>query len=245
MTILSVQDLAIYAPDLDLDSPQAAILKAQLLAEGPKGAKRPLEKREFTETPRASNDGIIRLSRWPIDQTATVTVQVRGNNSYSTLWGNSFTWETIPNTEYSVDYELCEITIPSLAGITASQFSLTGSSYYGHAFQGATQFGRSSRKRQTQERFPFQVRVTYTAGFDFQADPLDPEAQDIKVALTSILELQNSSLASGVKQFNITDFVSGTAGADIAQLTASSQGKTLMEDFLDVFKQYCPKEYAT
>ena len=245
MTILSVQDLATYVPDLELDSPMAAILKAQMMAEGPKGAKRPLEKREFTETPRASNDGIIRLSRWPIDPNLPITVQVRGNNSYSTLGINSFEWQTIPNTEYSVDVEACEITVPSLAGITASQFSLVGSSYYGHGFQGATQFGRSSRKRQTQERFPFQVRVTYTAGFDFQVDPLDPEARDIKIALAAILELQQSPLATGVKQFNITDFVSATSGADVAQLTASSQGKTLMEDYLDVFKQYCPKEYAT
>ena len=243
MPILSVQDLAIYAPDLDLDSPQAAIFKAQLLAEGPKGSKRPLEKREFTETPRASNDGIIRLSRWPIDPNATIIVQVRGNNSHSSLGVNSFSWETIPDTEYSIDVEVCEITVPSLAGITASQFSLVGSSYYGHGFQGST--GRPGRRRQTQERFPFQVRVTYTAGFDFQADPLDPEAQDIKVALAAVLELQNSSIAGGVKQFNITDFMSGTMGADVAQLTASSQGKTLMEDYLDVFKQYCPKEYAT
>ncbi|EKU98034.1 hypothetical protein Lepto7375DRAFT_7293 [Leptolyngbya sp. PCC 7375] len=242
MTILSVQDLAIYVPGLDLDSPQAAILKAQMLAEGPKGAKRPLEKREFTETPRASNDGIIRLSRWPIDPDSPITVQVRGNNSYSTLGVNSFEWQTIPDDQYSVDVEVCEITIPSLTGITASQFSLVGSSYYSHAYPGTTPYGR---KRQTQERFPFQVRVTYTAGFDFQADPLDPDAQEIKVALASILELQNSSFASGVKQFNITDFVSATAGADLAQLTASSQGNTLMGDYLDVFKQYCPKEYAT
>ena len=179
---------------------------------------------QYTESPRAPIDGIIRLSRWPIDPKSPTVVEVRGNNSYTTIGSTSFNWEIIPPSEYTVDVELCQITVPSLAGITTSHFSLVGSTYYGNAFQGATRFGRPTRRRQTQERFPYQIRVTYTAGFDFLADQLTEQAQEIQYALASIISLQNSPLATGVKQFNITDFVSATAGSDLAQLTASSHG---------------------
>lgn len=237
MAILSVQDLAVYAPNLDLDSPQTAILKAQMLAEGPNGSNRPLEKQPYTETPLVSSDGIIRLSRWPIDETEDVVVQIRGPRNSSRV-SNLYDWTVLDPTNYSVDYELFEITVDSILGGVSSDFSLTGNSNYGIANVG---YRNRSSVRRTQNS---SVKVTYTAGFDFLANPLDPRAQLLKMALASVLDIQNSSLSTGVKQFNVSDFMSGTRGADLIQQSVSSHGRTVMQEYLDIFKQFCPREYA-
>lgn len=230
MAILSLQDLAVYAPDVDADN--GAILKAQMIAEGPNGAHRPLSKTSFTETPRLTN-GIARLTRFPIDTLVALVVQTRGTTRFST----NDTWQTIPVTDYTLDAELGELRIEHLFSSSESSFSLYGG---GSTYNN---YPRMSRRAQRRNTGP-EVRVTYTAGFDFQATPETSEVQQIKSALAAIVGLQTSTLSTGLKQDTITDFRSQTYGADVAQLTATGQGSTLMGDYLAVFRQYRPKEYG-
>lgn len=230
MAILSLQDLSTYAPDIDVDV--SGIFKAQMIAEGPQGAHRPLEKTPFTETPRLMN-GIARLTRFPIDTTIALVVQTRGITRFSV----NDTWQTIPDTGYTLDAELGELRIEQLFGTSESRFSLRGGGAYNNY---PRQRGRGISFRSVGP----EVRVTYTAGFDFQATPESHEVQQIKAALAAIVTLQTSNLSTGLKQETITDFKSETYGADVAQLTATSSGSTLMQDNLAVFRQYRPREYG-
>lgn len=227
MAILSLQDLAVYAPDVDADN--GAILKAQMIAEGPNGAHRPLSKTSFTETPRLTN-GIARLARFPIDTSVALVVQTRGTTRFSV----NDTWQTIPASDYALDAELGELRIEHLFGYSESSFSVYG---------GGAAYNNYPRRTQRRNTGP-EVRVTYTAGFDFQATPETPEVQQIKAALAAIAGLQTSTLSTGLKQDTITDFRSQTYGAEVAQLTATGQASTLMGDYLAVFRQYRPREYG-
>lgn len=240
MPLLTTADLAqLSVETLDLQNQQAGIYKAESLAQGPLGANRPLSKEQFTETPRASRDGIIRLSRWPIDTDSPVTVQVRGVPGHRQSTTDSLAFETLDESEFTVDAELYQITIPRLSGISRSNFSFSPS----YGYRNSRNF-HSYTPRSHQCPTPFQVKVTYTAGFDFQAVPMSQPVLAMKLALIEIIKLQSSSLSAGIKQYSITDFVSATAGADVAQLVASSQSSTLLEDQLSIFKKYCPRSYA-
>lgn len=243
MTILSAQDLAIYAPELDLDpgAINAAILRAQMLAEGPRGAHRPLSKQEFTETPTLGSNATLRLSRWPIDTDATLTVQVRRSNAGHNAYAYDNDWVTLADGDYVLDAELGEIYIESLAGSGAvsSQFSLVGG--LGNYPLGGHQAGSFRRRARPQ---PPRVKVTYTAGFDFQADPLSADALRIKVAVAAIAEVQQSPLRKGLRQEVLTGFKSVTYESDIASLTATRPGEGLMDDNLAILREYCAREGA-
>lgn len=243
MAILSPQDLAIYAPELDLDpgAINAVILRAQTLAEGPQGAHRPLSKQEFAETPILGSNATLRLSRWPIDTNATVTVQVRRSNSGHNAYAYDNNWVTLASGDYVLDEELGEIYIESLAGSGAasSQFSLIGGlGNYPVAGHQAGSFRRRARPQ------PPRVKVTYTAGFDFQADPLSTDALRIKVAVAGIAAIQQSSLRKGLRQEVLTGFKSVTYDADVADLTAAQPGKGLMHETLQILREYRSREGA-
>jgi hypothetical protein len=241
LAILTPTDLALLAPELDVDpgSITATIQQAQMFVEGPDGANRPLEIHEFTETPVLNGRGFCKLSRLPIIESeyTPVTVAIRGQRLLSSfgfpLSNNQ--WVVLPQEKYEFDYELGEVRLLN------GNFNGSNSSWsaYGR--------GRSSSRpfrRPTQERQPAEMRITYTTGFDFQAANLSHEAQQIKYATAGIAKLQQSPLATGLKQYNMTDFYSVTYGADSASLTASSQTRTLMQDLLMIVKKYRPREFA-
>lgn len=244
MAILNVQDLAIYTPELDLDpgALQAVIWKAEMLAQGPQGSQRPLSKQPFTETPRVGGNGIARLTRWPIDPDADFIVETRYYATNRTVHSHSNDWVAIEESEYTRDLELGEVSIHGLIGHAENTFSTLAGRGLNHP--GISGY-RSRSAVATRQAYQPQVRVTYTAGFDFQANPLSEEAVQIKMAVASILSLQQSPLASGIKQHTLTDFYSTTTGADVAQLTATSQGSTLMSDYLAILRQYRAREFTT
>ena len=228
MAIVSVQELASAFPDLDLDNVQSSIMSAQILAEGINGANRPLEKTVYTETPRFNYEGIVRLARYPIDQSADLTVSIRTNADQG--------FQLLDEASYVVDYELEQIQLINLPRLPASNFSVFRSSHFSNR--------NYLRRRRTQTQ-GYEIKVTYTAGFDFFESPLSPEAQEIKQALLEIVQLKNSQFSSGLKQFNVTDFVSNTFSAELAKLAVTAPGNTILQDYLDVFKRYRPKEFVT
>ena len=242
MAILSAADLAIYAPDVDLDPQQvqSAILRAQMIAEGPSGAHRPLAKQSFTETPMATGNAIARLSRLPIDESVPPVILIRGNktSSYFGVGSNPNEFiELVEDEDFVLDYELGEIQFRNISLAAETRFSILGATARHY-------MGYGGRRRLSNKRTNIEIKATYTTGFDFQANPLDPRAEEIKIALGAIIGLQNSSLASGVKQFNYTDFMSGTLSSDLVQLTTTQMGRTPMEDYLEIFRQYRPRTFA-
>lgn len=243
MTILSAQDLAIYAPELDLDpgAISAAILRAEMLAEGPQGAHRPLSKQEFVESPPLGSNATLRLSRWPIDVNATITVEVRRSNSGHNTYAYNNNWVALGIGDYVIDPELGEIYIESLAGsgATSAQFSLIGGLGNYPTSHQAGSFRRRARPQ------PPRVKVIYTAGFDFQANPLSADALKIKVAVAAIASVQQSALSKGLRQEVLTGFKSVTYEADIAQLTAARPSEGLMDENLAILREFRSREGAT
>jgi hypothetical protein len=256
LAILTPTDLALLAPELDVDpgSITAIIQQAQMMIEGPDGANRPLEIQEFTETPVLNGKGFCKLSRLPViegedtvvDDEVTVpnptpvTVAIRGQRMLASfgLPLSDNQWVTLTEGgEYEVDYNLGEIRL--LHGNFSGHYS-SWSAY------GGRRSNYSSRpfRRPTQERQPAEMRITYTTGFDFQAANLSHEAQQIKYATAGIAKLQQSPLASGLKQYLMNDFYSVTYGAEAAGLTATSQERTLMQDLLMIVRKYRPREFA-
>ena len=244
MAILTPADLAVLAPDLDVDpgSVNAIIQQAQMIAEGPDGACRPLEIQEFTETPVLNGRGFCKLSRLPIleGEAYPVTVEIRGRRMLANfglpLADNQ--WVSLSeNSDYEVDYVLGEIRIlhANAGGIDSTW------SYYGGR---RSIYSTRPFRRPTQERTAPEMRIKYTTGFDFQANPLSHDAQQIKYAVAAIAKLQQSPMASGIKQYNLNDFYSVTLGSDTASMLTSGEGKTLLQDLLMVVKKYRPREFA-
>lgn len=254
MAILTPTDLALLAPDLDLDpgAIMSTIQQAQMIIEGPDGANRPLEIQEFTETPVLNGRGFCKLSRLPIvegqdtvvDGVVTVpnptpvTVAIRGERMmYSFGFGTPLSdnqWVVLDPAYYEVDYVIGEIRL------------LWGNMAYNNwsAYGRRSHYSTRPFRRPTQERKPAELRVTYTTGFDFQAANLSHEAQQIKSAVAAVAKLQQSPLISGLRQYSLNDFYSVTYGSDGAQMGASSQDRTLLQDLLMVVRKYRPREFA-
>jgi hypothetical protein len=256
LAILTPTDLALLAPELDIDpgSILATIQQAQMIIEGPDGANRPLEIQEFTETPVLNGRGFCKISRLPIIEgedtldeegevvtpnPTPVTVAIRGDRMIHSFGftgiANDNQWITLDPDYYEVDYVLGEIRL--LWG-NYSTYSSWGS--YGRR----SNYSTRPFRRPTQERHPAEMRITYTTGFDFQASNLSHEAQQIKYATAGIAKLQQSPLISGLKQYNLNDFYSVTYGSDGAQMGATSQDRTLLQDLLMVVRKYRPREFA-
>jgi hypothetical protein len=254
LAILTPTDLALLAPDLDLDpgAIMATIQQAQMIIEGPDGANRPLEIHTFTETPVLNGRGFCKLARLPIIQgqdtvvegvvtvpnPTPVTVSIRGDRMmYAFGFGSSMSsnqWLLLNSTQYEVDYELGEIRL--LWG----NMSYNNWSAYGRRSHYSTRPGR----RPTQERHPSEMRISYTTGFDFQAANLSHEAQQIKYATAGIAKLQQSPLATGMSSYKLEHFYSVNFSSDNALMAASGKDKTLLQDLLMIVKKYRPREFA-
>jgi len=244
VAILTPTDLALLAPDLETEPGQvnAIIQQAQMMVEGPNGANRPLEIQEFTETPVLNGRGYCKLSRLPIleGEAYPVTVEIRGRRMLANfgipLADNQ--WITLSeNSDYEVDYVLGEIRIlhANAGGIDSTW------SYYGGR---RSIYSTRPFRRPTEERTAPEMRIKYTTGFDFQSESLSHDGQQIKYATAAIAKLQQSPLASGLKQYMLNDFYSVTYSADSASMMTSGADKTLLEDLLMVVKKYRPREFA-
>ena len=246
MAILTPTDLVKLAPELEIDSGaiNSAILTAQMIAESPMGANRPLEEQRFVETPILNGKGIIKLSRLPINNTVQKTpiVSIRGRRLLASfgLPLSDNQWIVLnPSTDYEFDYQLGEVRILSanLAGLTTESWGLGSAArarYSGRPF-----------RRPTQAHEKSEMKVEYTTGFDFKAVPIDPRAQEIKIALISILKLQRSPMASGMKQYTLNNFYSVLYGSEATNVNTSSTDSTLLQDVLMVLKRYRPREFVS
>jgi len=235
MAILTPTDLATLAPELDIDpgAINSVILTAQMIAEGPDGANRPLEKHIYTETPLLNSNGIVKLSRLPITDDTTPIVEIRGKRLLASfgLPVNDTEWITlVENSDYMFDAALGEVKLnrANLSGVTSSSWARYGRHY-----------GRPTQRREATE-----LKVTYTTGFDFQANPLSYEAQQIKIAVIGVAKLQQSPMASGIKQYSVTGFYSVALASETAGITATSGDRTLMQDLLMVLRKYRPREFT-
>jgi hypothetical protein len=144
-----------------------------------------------------------------------------------------------PATDYEFDYQLGEVRILSanLAGLTTESWGLGSAArarYSGRPF-----------RRPTQAHEKSEMKVEYTTGFDFKAVPIDPRAQEIKIALISILKLQRSPMASGMKQYTLNNFYSVLYGSEATNVNTSSTDSTLLQDVLMVLKRYRPREFVS
>lgn len=110
--ILTDSDRTKYFPDVTLtgDALDGAILRAQAIAQSPRGANRVLEVRPYVLRRPVFGGGKVFLSYWPI---VTVhLVEGRLTSSSSDSWGRPYyptDWETIPVGEYELDPVLAEL----------------------------------------------------------------------------------------------------------------------------------------
>lgn len=175
MAILSLADLAIYAPTVTITGPAltGAILRAQILAEGPMGAHRPLELQQFIETKRLNVKlGTCLLSYTPVAVVPAPVIEIRQGNyvdSYGREHGIT-DWEVVSANGYQIDPETSTLNL------------LLGS---------LDDYGRLSA------RYPNEARLTYTSGFDFTLSTT--KINEIKAAVGAILEY--TSALGGQRQY--------------------------------------------
>lgn len=162
MSILTEIDRAIYFPDVPLqgEALDGLIQRAQMLAEGPQGANRPLEITPFKEIVRMNVSlQTARLTFAPLALTPAPVVEAR-RKTHRDNFGRvhpTTAWVTLTEGEgYIIDEESGEI-------------HLSLDSQLG--------FGRSV--------FFTELRVTYTSGFDTTQDTY--EVRQLKAAVGSIL----------------------------------------------------------
>lgn len=224
--ILTTEDRATYFPGLSADVTTAqlnlALIQGQMIAESPEGANRPLEKQSFTDILNLNSNGRVFLSRFPIATSPTLSLQIRGGEYGN--FGINFTgvdWQDIDAETYRIDYDLGEITILNQTAFTiwnGVTSSLTGSPWV------------SAKRRPTKRFNRPQVRVVYTAGYDFSVDTAD--TLRIKSALAGLVNLRFSKFFSeGVKEFTLENFYSVSYGA-------STDVKSASEQYMQVFRQY-------
>lgn len=220
MAILTPADLTTFAPGVSIASALGAISQAQVTAEGPAGANRPLEKQAFTEILKVSSVRLqsLYLTRLPIDFGATITIQVRMGNvlqSYGrpVALGN---WQTLSSDQYNLD--------------PTGQLSLNiGASN----FVGSSGFYRG----RSQSRISTEVRATYTTGLDFSESSAEITA--LKYALGHVITFQSSlGFNSGVSEIDIfrkikTKFLTPEGNSNSSSRTPA--------DLLFPFKRFQPR----
>jgi hypothetical protein len=169
MSILSEDDLDIYFPSGLVDIAKLPDLIAYLsgIAQGDLGAQRPLEKQSHVEqkTLHLSQREYF-VDGWPIDQNQPIAVELRAinqRNRYRRPIPDS-AWGVLPATQY-------EIGLKSIRFINPETDLVQGFNRKGGSAAGQ-----------------LQVRLSYTGGFDFQAQDLAVGAIEIKYTLGQLLE---------------------------------------------------------
>jgi hypothetical protein len=230
MAILMPSEFSQYAAsvvDVSGDQLAAAIMQAQMMAESPMGANRPMELQSVTDVVHLPSTGKALLSRLPIipnTNSTPITVEVRGGDY--TVFGLNFTgtaWVAIDSDQFEIEPNLGELRVKNLTGVSASSFSV-GSDR------------RRGRRRPMEAQTLPQVRVSYWAGFDF-SDVSNPAVTAMKSAIASIvITMRNAKIAEGMTSFTLNDFYS-VSYAGVADL------QQLLEMPLQIFRQYRPRTY--
>lgn len=219
MAIFTSADLTTYAPTLSLTEPalSAAIAQAQFLIESPVGANRILEIQQHVEVAKMKTDGVVRIKMTPLVSVEEISCKVNSE------------WVAIASTDYQVDLDLGEISVESQALINLS---------------GIDPWGISSRRsRPTKPSRDWDVRVKYTAGFDFTVDTT--EVVNMKAAIAGIIQMRQSKAAEGIQSYEWNDWYKVSYGSAASETLASGVGSSPFEDFLLIFRRYRPREVAT
>lgn len=239
MAILTPSDKNTYFPDTELQGSEllSALARAEAIAQGPAGANRSLEKKQWVELLPFVDRGITYLSYSPIDLTASVTVQLRGGD-IDTGFGRVLPdneWTTIDAEDYEIDAAFGELRVKSLPGYHAfttvgvySVFRIAGS--------------RSPLQRPTRPNLKRELRITYSAGFDFAATPESYEVKTIKRAVAGIMSVQSTPAASGIASYKADRFYSVSYNAAASTVAQSSRASSLLDEYLLILQKYRPRE---
>lgn len=217
MPILSPDNVLDWAPDVTATgfALVAAIRLAQSLAEGPRGANRPLELRQYKETKRLGRDSQTAIfSYFPALEMPAPLVEVRRRSSVSLEYGRvagPSDWLPLEQLDSVIDFEF-------------GRLNLYSGSYAVH-LPGYDGPGVSSRSKQWTWD---ECRITYSSGFDFATDT-SPEADEIRAVVGQILTFQQGG------GLNLSSYKSGEE-----QVQYRSQGDAL-ESFLETLQKWKPR----
>lgn len=237
--ILTEADIPNYLPTTELsgDAFRFEAQQAQLLAESSQGAHRPLEIAQFIEVTNMPVTGNVLLSRLPVLDSPAIVVEVRAHQDAPFgLLTTTAEWVTQDSGSYTVDYSRGEIHLEQFAS-TPPEVSYSGS---------PTTNPYRRRKRVLSNAIAPQVRITYSTGFDFQAEPESAEVQEIKRAIAGIVwqREQTKGLRSGIKSYQLEGFykvdydtLTGRADADSSY--------SLFDEYLRVLRKYAPRGFVT
>jgi hypothetical protein len=228
--ILTDADAEIYFPSLQLagEGLNVAIRSAQMLAESPKGANRPLEVRSFSETHTAAGaDRTFMVNNYPLLTDPAPVIKIREPHYQN--FGRDIpasSWTTLTADQYEIDENLGQVQV--LAGMASGSYP---------ALRSGMESGRGN----------FQVKITYSSGFAFHP-PDSTEATAIKQAVANILNFQNahalpqgqSSLAQGIQQFT----VDGVYSVSYSPAASANYRETMLEVSLTVLRAYQPRGFA-
>ncbi|MEO0824931.1 MAG: hypothetical protein AAFY20_09355 [Cyanobacteria bacterium J06639_14] len=233
--ILTSADAEQFFPNLDIPVGEEWLVlrQAQAIAEGPAGANRPLEVEPFTEHPIVDGRGTVQLSRVPVLNDPPIVVQVRWSGGIAPygISTNQTNWIDLEeDKDYRVDYERGEV---ELITIGSAMFVGMGQRY--HSTYG------NRRSRPGAKVTPAEMKITYSTGYDFAANPLSHAAETIKAAVAGILKIQRSPQATGLKSFDMDDFYKVDFAAGLAAEAASAAAGSPFEDYLKVLRQYRPR----
>lgn len=220
---LSPGEFIEYCPTVQLTGVEAiaAIRKAQLLAESPQGANRPLEATSHVEElafhfPYV--DDVV-LTRSPL--ISVQQVQIKGFDF--TNFGLNFIageWQTLEPSSYTIDIPLNQLTINT---INAPLYSGLG--------------GVTTRRPTHKQKAP-RIRVTYTTGFN--TNSTDPKVIEIKVALGALIEvLASKAFGEGQKKFALEGFYEIEYAE--ASTLVSTGSKSVLDEYLRPFHKYRPR----
>lgn len=133
--ILTSADKLLYFPDLNLSGSylSAAILRAQVTAEGALGANRPLSLQQYTEIkPLNRRLQTCQLSRCPIVANPTPTIEARCGNTVDG-WGRTHPatrWQLLEAAQYRIEFETGRLMLNSgfteIRATYTSGFDFTG-----------------------------------------------------------------------------------------------------------------------
>lgn len=215
MPILKPEDKAIYFPDLDLSAGElmSVLAQAQMIAEGSEGAGRRLEKGDRLAT-LPLKSGLCFLPEYPIDDDGIKNVLVRATQlaSIQDGWGRGDFHRHYVQSSISTDWEAARYDFD--AGLRELRIVAVG-----------------ARSTPLEPGVPLTVRVEYVAGFDFDAEPLPPEAIALKGALASLITAMNDNANGQIKSFDLTDFYKIT-------YETSSSSNYLLTRAMNVFRRF-------
>ena len=194
-----------------------AFEQVQGFAEGPQGANRPLDKQQFTEVKSLlTKTQSCFLSYWPIDSEVAIAVETRIDSSHEWILLDAADHQLTPeNQKLKIDRS------PVHGGFSRSY----GRRCVGLASPVGNRTGYS------------EVRVTYTAGFNFEVNPPSDRVLRMKRAGARILKYlyRGNGLPAPVTGVSA---ISDTAAATNISINLAAGAGEVPDSLLAEFRRY-------